>query len=30
VTDRRMRVWVDETGQRHYLAELDEARGTPR
>jgi hypothetical protein len=30
VTDRIMRVWADESGQRHYLPEPHEAGGAPR
>ena len=30
VTDRLMRVWADRTGQRHYLAESEDAGESPR
>jgi hypothetical protein len=30
VTDRLMRVWADETGQRHYLPESNDAGGPSR
>ena len=29
VTDRIMRVWADETGQRHYLPEVRDTGGAP-
>jgi hypothetical protein len=29
VTDRIMRVWADQTGQRHYLPEVRDSGGSP-